>query len=385
MKKYILSALALLPTFIVIAQNTLPASGNVGINTTSPNYRLDVRGTGNMDSLLINNQLVLSLPALANPEKGSFNPIWMAIHAGRKISQDEQFDQGMNSLQIYNNSGNGSVTANRLAVTGAPNTSGYVIEFTHTGGAYPGYGGFFQPFNTAANRTYVHVFRAKYPTGYTLGTRSNSLGNGGSIYWITSKAGTGKWEDYAYVINAGNTGTFSSAGHVVVETGPTPTAQNPLIYQLASSCIYDMSNFSDENIRNQSGFDQPASIRIANNAYIGGNIGVGTTDTKGYKLAVAGNLVAERAVIKQKTNWPDYVFEKGYKVPPLTETEVFIKREKHLPEMPSAMEIEKSGVDLVAVNQALTKNVEHLTLQLIEFSKRLEELERQLSEQKRNK
>lgn len=34
-----------------------------------------------------------------------------------------------------------------------------------------------------------------------------------------------------------------------------------------------------------------------------GNVGIGTTDTKGYKLAVAGGIVSESVRVKLRSNW----------------------------------------------------------------------------------
>lgn len=71
----------------------------------------------------------------------------------------------------------------------------------------------------------------------------------------------------------------------------------------------------------------------------------------------------------------DYVFEPDYKLMPLAEVEAFTKSNKHLPEVPSAAEIEKSGLDLAKMNLILLKKVEELTLHTIELEKRLKAVE----------
>jgi hypothetical protein len=50
-----------------------------------------------------------------------------------------------------------------------------------------------------------------------------------------------------------------------------------------------------------------------------GNVAIGTTDPKGYKLAVNGNAIATSMTVKLYTSWPDYVFKKDYQLPALTE------------------------------------------------------------------
>lgn len=100
-----------------------------------------------------------------------------------------------------------------------------------------------------------------------------------------------------------------------------------------------------------------------------GNIGIGVIDTKGYKLAVAGSTVAESVTVRLQGNWPDYVFDKGYQLPSLSETEKSIKEKGHLPGIPSAAEVKNNGLDLGEMNAKLLQKIEELTLHLIEQEK----------------
>lgn len=117
-----------------------------------------------------------------------------------------------------------------------------------------------------------------------------------------------------------------------------------------------------------------------------GNVGIGTNDTKGYKLAVAGSagIVAEKIVIKQKMNWPDYVFNENYNLSSLTDLESYIKKYKHLPEVPSAKEVEEGGLDLAKTQAALLKKIEELSLYVIEQDKKNQKLQQRI-EQLENK
>lgn len=100
-----------------------------------------------------------------------------------------------------------------------------------------------------------------------------------------------------------------------------------------------------------------------------GDIGIGTSDTKGYKLAVSGDVIAESIKVKIASTWPDYVFAKSYKVPTLQETEKHIKEKGHLPGIPSAAEVKANGIDLGEMNAKLLQKIEELTLYLIEMKK----------------
>ena len=114
-----------------------------------------------------------------------------------------------------------------------------------------------------------------------------------------------------------------------------------------------------------------------------GNLGIGTTSPS-EKLHVLGNVFVTGFVnadggLRVKTSWalevPDYVFdETKYKPMSLPEVERFVRTERHLPEIPSAAEIKKDGIDVAQMNMLLLKKVEELTLHMIEQDKRIKEL-----------
>jgi hypothetical protein len=101
---------------------------------------------------------------------------------------------------------------------------------------------------------------------------------------------------------------------------------------------------------------------------VSGDVGIGTMDPKGYKLAVNGKIRAHEIKV-EIANWPDYVFTKDYKLPPLDETEKHIKEKGHLPGIPSAEEVKANGIDLGEMNAKLLQKIEELTLHLITQSK----------------
>jgi hypothetical protein len=71
--------------------------------------------------------------------------------------------------------------------------------------------------------------------------------------------------------------------------------------------------------------------------------------------------------MRGRHGWSDYVFNDDYKLRSLSSLESFIKQNKHLPEVPSAKEVEEKGIS-VGDNQALLlKKIEELTLYVIEF------------------
>ncbi len=112
-------------------------------------------------------------------------------------------------------------------------------------------------------------------------------------------------------------------------------------------------------------------------ADVADNIGLGTTDTKGHKLAVSGSMIATKVKVQQ-TPWPDYVFEPGYALPSPAALETYIKAHKHLPGIPSAKEVTENGLDVGSTQAALLEKIEELTLIIIEQHKKIEAQEKRL-------
>ncbi|HTG56799.1 MAG TPA: hypothetical protein VL943_11060 [Niabella sp.] len=101
-----------------------------------------------------------------------------------------------------------------------------------------------------------------------------------------------------------------------------------------------------------------------------GNVGIGTTHLT-EKLSVKGKIRAQEIKVEANngTNWPDYVFQKDYKLRSLAEVEKHIDEKGYLPEVPSAKEVEKEGIALGTNQALLLKKIEELTLYMIEQDK----------------
>lgn len=111
-----------------------------------------------------------------------------------------------------------------------------------------------------------------------------------------------------------------------------------------------------------------------------GNVGIGVSQPN-HKLVVDGKIIAEEVVIVQDpATWPDYVFADDYKLASLFDVEQFIKANRHLPEIPSANEVQQNGVGIGEIQGLLLKKIEELTLHLIELKKENEEIKKRLEE-----
>jgi hypothetical protein len=90
----------------------------------------------------------------------------------------------------------------------------------------------------------------------------------------------------------------------------------------------------------------------------------------GYSVSVDGKIMAEEVTVQNSTSWPDYVFAHDYKLMPLDELEKSINQHKHLPNIPAAAEVEKNGISLGDMNRRLMEKVEELTLYIIDLNKK---------------
>ncbi len=96
----------------------------------------------------------------------------------------------------------------------------------------------------------------------------------------------------------------------------------------------------------------------------------------GVQFKVTGTGIVYAKEIKVMTNipTPDYVFEKDYNLMTISELEKFIFQNKHLPNVPSAKEVEETGMNLASLSNVLLEKVEELTLYTIQQQKLIEEL-----------
>jgi len=116
-----------------------------------------------------------------------------------------------------------------------------------------------------------------------------------------------------------------------------------------------------------------------------GNVGIGTTNPQA-KLAVNGLIAAEEISVVPDVQFPDYVFDDDYQKMSLEKLMSFIQENNHLPEIPSAAEVEENGLDLGTFSVLLLKKIEELTLHVIDehnnnmiLSSKLVELEKKIN------
>jgi hypothetical protein len=323
----LLSILSWMGSLTVKAQNTFPSSGSVGIGTTNPQQKLVV-SNNDAEGLEVYLQQPVGTVGLQ-----SYN---RSINAYSKM----QFDASQFSF-MYGNMDIGTTTPEvKLQVVG---------ESRFNGAGW---------FSRSSNGTLSDALYLGQLLGHDAPCVQISTSDDGG--WNRAKWLSNRW------------------GHALTFQRQSPTGiKNMFELGGGEGDGHCLSIFSDE------GTTQKISFSSEGNSWIQGNVGIGTTNPQGYKLAVNGDAIFTKVKVKEYGSWADYVFEPNYKLPSLKEVEQFIKQHKHLPEVPSAGEVEKNGLDLGDNQAVLLKKIEELILYAIESdkkNKKLEEKNQQLEE-----
>ena len=109
-----------------------------------------------------------------------------------------------------------------------------------------------------------------------------------------------------------------------------------------------------------------------------GNTSIGGTFASGYKLSVDGKIICTELRVNQVADWPDYVFSKDYDLMPVARLDSFIAENGHLPNIPAASEISRSGMDVGEMQRLMMEKIEELSLYIIGQQKQIDELKAKL-------
>ena len=419
--------IALLISAASISQtNTFPADGNTGIGTTTPQGKLEVRGSGTIGGNWNPSGSFLKISDTANNSLiFDTNEIYGSgtLHIGSKSDEVVRFrtvsETSTTDLMVIE--GNGNVGIGTMEPTSTLQVNGQTkvgysgvltldwTNETNWGGSsnkWAGYIGF-------------NAFRDNEDTkDYYKGTnRYTSKGVfEGSNYgfrWLYrnhnnyDSDGQHQLNEYMRLTNHGNLGIGTSTPSQKLEIfNPNPFNVN-------------MENESQDHISlvsNEQGVDNyyggitwksagrrraaiAATREHTDSDYVGlafftqgtdgagpfaesmritriGNVGIGTSNPDS-KLTVKGKIHAEEVKIDLSVPAPDYVFTKDYDLLTIEKVQQHIAEKGHLPNIPSAKELEANGVELGMMNMKLLEKIEELTLYTIEQENKIKELEKQ--------
>lgn len=240
-----------------------------------------------------------------------------------------QGQSGANSLPTTGNVSIGTSTSpNTLTVNGTLVTNGSITQTGGTANSTTGY------------TTYLL-------TNTTIGGSNSYLNPGLCVY-------RDRWFDYGIDLGYNATSTRASTRifcpntaniclSYINETGTVPTLQSQLTDALT---------------------------------VLGGSgnvlIGKSTQGNSSYMLDVAGNVRANQLTVN--ANGADFVFDSAYALRSLTELAAYIKSNHHLPEMATAGDMKKDGLNLGDNQIKLLQKVEELTLYSIDAYQQIQQL-----------
>lgn len=182
---------------------------------------------------------------------------------------------------------------------------------------------------------------------------------------------------YGRVVNIGGTGVnFYTANEAAFGGAIFPTDTSLVIWSNSNANNYLVFQPSWGNTGIGT-YTPNAKLHLNGAMLIGNNSARIAT---GYSLSVVGKVIAEEVKVQLSASWPDYVFDEGYKLMPIEDLEKSIRQNKHLPNIPSAAEVTTAnGIQLGEMNRKLVEKVEELTLYIIQLKKENATLEGRLT------
>ncbi len=332
----------------------LRSNGNVGVGTSSPIEKFDVNGNiRSRNNILADNDITLT----GNLQAGN------NVSASGNVSGGNLSTSG-NLVTVGTSLLNGDVTTNNDINI---NNAAAIVQFKIN----------------AAKKAFFQL------NGDDLRFGTNSSNSAGKVVVRMDGDDIVSFEKSAagaplarFLLNGTSKGSIglNAGGDMILGTGAgsamvlTPTG--------GGSLLLNPTNAGNVILSPSGGGDIFMNTTSGGNIYMNPNgqvaIGVSVAAASGYKLTVSGKVLCEELKVKLRSSgWPDYVFGKDYNLPSLMEVEKFIQQYKHLPNIPTAAEVEENGIEVGDMQKRMMEKIEQLTLYVIELKKEINALKKE--------
>ncbi len=384
----------LVPTFVLCftlasAQNTntFPLSGNAGVGTLTPNFNMQLHGTADY---------IVNIPPQP-PIYDIFGNIIVPGSPGMNINHGKTARLGLTNT-----------------TTGLTSNDGLLIRMSGLNGVIENLekqnlsivsGGAGMTFSGSTGKTWFGGDNV--PPAAATAHVNIVPGNDNGLYVRTSSAGKSgltvqpkALTDNAIQVMGTDdvTKNFAVQGDGNVSIGGVPTSWGRLLitnstkgasvhveHTEAGTDHQKLIFFTYKNPKTEILKAQNVQTGITTHHFFASGKTIIRNDTRTIFQLESNGLLRLRRVKIDEANWPDYVFEKGYQLPTLSEVEKFIEQNGHLPNVPSREEVLKNGIEVGEMLRILTEKVEELTLYSIEQQKLIEGQQKVIEELVKNK
>jgi hypothetical protein len=356
-------------------------NNNVGIGTASPAGKLDI-SVGSINSFSPTTQIDGSI-SIGNAASGTFVPYVMGKSTNgvglflTALTSDTSAvpDMALNVRKTDNNDYTTlTSTAFRFSRFGT-----VLVDILRNGNV--GIGG---------QASILNKFEVKVPTSTGSSGVDGIAVHDGAVNRMTVSLGINTAGEYSWIqsskggVGSKNLSINPYGGNVGIGTTSAPIAKLHVV-DAAGGFFFDGSNTTYNRFKSTAvapGTPKPLLISAqlsgtTPDIYVNtsGNVGLGTMNPTSM-LTVAGNINSREVKVTVDAG-ADFVFDNNYNLPSLDVVDKYIIENKHLPEIASADEMKKEGINLSEMNIKLLQKIEELTLYVIEQSKEIKALKKE--------
>ncbi|MDX1479137.1 MAG: hypothetical protein R3301_15590 [Saprospiraceae bacterium] len=204
---------------------------------------------------------------------------------------------------------------------------------------------------------------------YTYVSNNATTGSSYGLYAANFNGGHSAWLNGKAMITGGEEANYTNDGYLRLGN----TSGMNIVLDNNEILARDNGTTSDLHLQQNGGNVLMCELEL-------GAVGIGVQNAAnipaGYLLAVDGKGIMEELRVELSGAWPDYVFDTSYELRDLDQLKSFIQTNGHLPNIPSAKQIEQDGLHLGEMQRRMMEKIEELTLYVIDLKEEIEQLKK---------